>query len=301
MDNQQPNPEQGRVQRLSHRGVLRCKESIISWETPSINNKIYLYFLEADDQIRYVGITSDPNTRLSHHISDRNSNASHKNSWLKQCISNNIQITMIIKYSFDSYKDALEKEECYINKLDNLTNLELNPTNPKNIACYLYNLKTKHLQHFNSKQSCARSIGVVPSALKAKRIRGLYTCINDSNINNHLYKNHTFKSKCMNTGTIKYFISIQHAAWEFKVNKNMISQVLSLRRKSCKNNLFARKGDDFIKYVNNHIKKIKCVDQNIIFNSIKIAAKYYNLDESCISKVCKGKRNQTGGLKFEYC
>jgi len=38
MDNQQPNPEEGRVQRLSRKRVL---SNNITWETPQIKNKIY--------------------------------------------------------------------------------------------------------------------------------------------------------------------------------------------------------------------------------------------------------------------
>jgi hypothetical protein len=102
MDNQQPSSEQEKVQRLSRKGVLYNIKSSIIWETPSIDNKIYLYFLRSNDTIRYVGITNDPNTRLTHHINYRLKNKSHKNNWIINCIENNF-CTYIITPLFERY------------------------------------------------------------------------------------------------------------------------------------------------------------------------------------------------------
>lgn len=42
------------------------------------------------------------------------------------------------------------------------------------------------------------------------------------------------------------------------------------------------------------------LDTGLIFNSIREAAKYYNLVETHISRVCRGKRKTTGGYKWAY-
>lgn len=48
------------------------------------------------------------------------------------------------------------------------------------------------------------------------------------------------------------------------------------------------------------IKKIICLNDNEIFNSIKETSEYYNLEASSITKVCKNKQSHTKGYKFEY-
>lgn len=42
------------------------------------------------------------------------------------------------------------------------------------------------------------------------------------------------------------------------------------------------------------------VDTGEVFDSIKIAAKKYNLKDTHITRVCKGKRKTTGGYRWEY-
>lgn len=44
--------------------------------------------------------------------------------------------------------------------------------------------------------------------------------------------------------------------------------------------------------------KIKCVNDNIIFSSIREAGRYYNIDNSFISKHLKGVYNTVRGLNF---
>lgn len=47
-------------------------------------------------------------------------------------------------------------------------------------------------------------------------------------------------------------------------------------------------------------KKILCLNNNIIYESIKKAAEQLNLISGCICSVCKGKTKQHKGYKFEY-
>lgn len=46
--------------------------------------------------------------------------------------------------------------------------------------------------------------------------------------------------------------------------------------------------------------KIKCLNNNVIYNSINEASRDLILDRRGISLVLKGKRKQTGGYSFEY-
>ena len=45
--------------------------------------------------------------------------------------------------------------------------------------------------------------------------------------------------------------------------------------------------------------KVICLENNKIFNSIKEAGNYYNIDPSGISKVLKGKQKTAGGYTWE--
>lgn len=47
-------------------------------------------------------------------------------------------------------------------------------------------------------------------------------------------------------------------------------------------------------------KKIICLENNRIFNSIKEASNFYKIDASSISSVCKGRRKTAGGFSFKY-
>lgn len=47
-------------------------------------------------------------------------------------------------------------------------------------------------------------------------------------------------------------------------------------------------------------KKVRCIETNEVFDSIKIAAKEKGANEENISKVCYGERKTTGGYHFEF-
>ena len=52
--------------------------------------------------------------------------------------------------------------------------------------------------------------------------------------------------------------------------------------------------------IKNNFVKVRCVETGEIFNSIIDASKKYNLKATNITRVCKGKRNRTGGFHWEY-
>jgi len=49
-----------------------------------------------------------------------------------------------------------------------------------------------------------------------------------------------------------------------------------------------------------HKLSVVNVDTGEIFDSIKLAAEKYNLKDTHITRVCKGKRKTTGGYRWEY-
>lgn len=47
-------------------------------------------------------------------------------------------------------------------------------------------------------------------------------------------------------------------------------------------------------------RKIMCLENNVIYSSIKEASQTLNINETGISKVCRGIMKQTGGFRFKY-
>lgn len=63
---------------------------------------------------------------------------------------------------------------------------------------------------------------------------------------------------------------------------------------------YLEKGDVVGEYKNNRHKAVKNIDTGKVFETIKAASDYYGIDNSSISKVCRGKVKTTGGYRWEY-
>lgn len=297
MDNQQPSLENKKVQRLSHKGVLENINSYIIWETPPIYNKIYLYKLIDNKNIpRYIGITNNPKTRLSHHIKDNSK--SHKSNWINHCISKGIEIKMVIFEIFSNLEEALIREEYYINNLENLTNVELNPTKPFVKECYIYDLEFQTSMKFNSITGAMLYTGS-KGILYNKIINKKYLFSYSDNFQEIIDKIATIKILTLEGNIIKS-VSYYHASKILKCSVGMINSCLSRKRNNIKGNLVCRINEEFSTYKNRTCVKILCLNDGLQFNSIKEASKYYKVDESMICKICKNKRKAVKGLKFKY-
>lgn len=299
MDNQHLSSEEEKVQRLSHKGVPF--DSFIIWEKPPIQNKIYIYKLKSNlsEEIRYIGITNNPKTRLCHHVIDKHKN--YKHSWIKSIHNKNGHIIMIIFDMFDNLEEALVKEEYYINQFSNLTNLVLKPTSPHTKKCFLYDLKESKSISFNSLSSAANYLKIASSPLLYNRvIKGRYLFSYKDNFKKIIDDKYSIKLKKENI--IIKCMSYNHACWLLNCSKGTISSCLSKLIKSINGYQICKRNEKFSIYKNNHWKKVKCLDDEKIFNMVKDAAKYYNINESSIIKCCKKHkhRNTAGGRKFEY-
>lgn len=298
MDDQHPSSEKEKVQRLSHKGVLN--DSFIIWETPPNENKIYVYLLSSslDDKIRYVGITNNPKTRLSHHIN--NKRKSHKNSWIKSVINRNGNVIMRIIDSFDTYAEALLKEESTISSYELLTNQIQTPTHPGSKKCYILDLKYNEIRGFDSIGSAAININSSSSSLLTNRISNRrYIFSYSKDFEDILLDEATIKIKCPD-GKIKYAITYQHAAWIIGCSVNMINLCLLKQRRSVKKHIVCKIEEDFHLYKYRNNKGVICINDNKAFSSIKECARFYNFDESGISKVCKGKRKHYKNMSFKF-
>lgn len=271
----------------------------IIWEIPKLKNVVFIYKLQSSllDMVRYIGITNNPKTRLSHHITEKDLN--YKNSWIKSVKTSGGKIQMII---FDYHHDlegALLKEEKYIKKYENLTNLCLTPTQSNTKPCYLYDLKDEKTISFISVSSAALFVNIEPSSfIGVLLIKGRYLFSFSKNFNSIIEKSHIIKLK--NGTTERLAMSYQHAIWIIGCSRSMINFCLLKKRKQVKGWVLCKKNEKFPEYSYRTNKKIKCLTDGKTFISILEAATYYNIDASCIVKCCKKTRKMTNNKSFEY-
>lgn len=117
---------------------------------------------------------------------------------------------------------------------------------------------------------------------------------------------------CITTGEV--FDSITEASKEKNVLDSSISACCKGKRKrtinlKTKEIMYWRYYEDYLKMSQNEIdeyitkcnkqagKKIRCITTNEIFDTLKEASEKYNISDSCISRVCKGKLKNAGKLK----
>lgn len=125
--------------------------------------------------------------------------------------------------------------------------------------------------------------------------------------------------------TNKYYTSIANAARELKICKESIRHVISGESKQALNYRFCKISDNINEFIqscqniDNYIKEnnitlkqhylitgissrkeVKCVETNIVYNSIVDAAKKTGLNEACISRCCNKMQTNCNGFHFEF-
>lgn len=126
-----------------------------------------------------------------------------------------------------------------------------------------------------------------------------------SGCKNPMYGVHLEKGqpvRCLDNNVI--YKDVQTAAKELGLKAYNIWQVLCRRQKSTGGYHFVYE-QDYVedKWYNSEVgnnKQIICTDTGEIFHSIKECAKKLNLDDSGITKVCRGKQKHIKGFHFQY-
>mgnify|MGYP003301469386 CR=1 FL=1 len=106
--------------------------------------------------------------------------------------------------------------------------------------------------------------------------------------------------------TLEIFNNIRECSEKFNIDNSSISSV-------CKGKLKTTGGlhfcyledyDENKKYdlnkSHNIPKKIICLNNNMVFNSIGEASRFFNIRKTSISAVCQGKNHSAYGYRFEY-
>lgn len=119
----------------------------------------------------------------------------------------------------------------------------------------------------------------------------------------------TRKVICLETKEV--FNSIKEVGEKYNININNISSVCSHKRNMVNNLHFLYFEEyeklsikDILTYTNKkrktNSKKIMCLNTGVVYNSLTEASIKLNIKISNLSKVCNGKRNMVGGLKFIF-
>lgn len=125
--------------------------------------------------------------------------------------------------------------------------------------------------------------------------------------------------------TNKYYASIANAARELKICKESVRHVISGESNYALNYRFCKINDNINEFITNcqqtdnylkennltlkqyHLisgitsrKAVKCIETNIVYNSIVDTAKKTGLNETCISRCCNKVQTNCNGYHFEF-
>lgn len=164
------------------------------------------------------------------------------------------------------------------------------------IYALLYKGYISYIGLHNGKDKYYFSGGVIPRKLgKDKFIKGIIEYCNENElIEKEMYYISLYKPKFnLTTGGERTCINTKHSLET--INKRKQSLKNNLKHMSILKNRFIDmnlNNNPAIKY------KIQCLNDNLIFDSIRKASTHYNIDNSYLSKHMKGKYKSIKGLKF---
>lgn len=226
-------------------------------------------------------------------------NISHSSIWY--CINNKHVTSHGFIFVQSDYKEDLYK------KLEILKNRES--------RCELYDIygnlidSSNSINNLNKKYGFTQRLtefskrlndGIVPKVLKESYF------IKFPNFNLDVMLNSLKRFKIINIESkeILYFTTIEDIYKFLKCSKSLVTDCLSKIKKSANGWQIYHINDEVEEYSRINNRKIIELDLsgNIIktFNNIKECANYYNIDSSCISKVCRGKRKHVKHHIFKY-
>lgn len=283
MDNQQRNLEKRSVQRSSRKGVLNDN---IVWETPCPRTIYYLYYLN-NNVDKYIGVTQYPNRRFRDHI---------KNSTIQR------PFTMTILKSSTNIEEIGQWE---IDMINNTDCININ-TGGYSKTFILYDVFSKETYSFNTKEEfCSfcdlSSSGKYNNLIKSRYVRLYYNESPEEGVK----RISKFKARELsNPNNVIYGVSQKHLAFLIGVSRSSINSLLGRgRMRQTRKWSISRINEDFENIDYNYLpkgKKIKCLNNEIIYNSAKTAAQALNLQESSVARVGRGERPHTKGFRFEY-
>ena len=241
------------------------------------NYKIYIHIFPNDKV--YIGITSqNPKRRWNNGKGYRN---------------NKYMTNAILKYGWDNIKheilfDNLTKEQAEQKEIELIA--EFNSNNKK----YGYNI----LEGGNA------SNGLTDEALKrmANTTKALWQ---NPKYKEHMQIIHTGKKasletkKKMSENNPKYWLG-KHLPKETrkKISENNKGKIAW--NKGTKGIMKPNKTSFKVGEIHSITKKVKCIETEIIYNTINSASREMNINATCIINVCKGKQSMAGGFHFKY-
>lgn len=249
--------------------------------------EVYMYDLKGNFLNHYKTIT-DCSKKL---------NISH--SSIFYCISG--KNLTAHNFFFVSKKEDIDNKIKLYNERNNKYELYDLYGNLVDISNSITNLcKKYHFSGYISEFSKRLNNGVIQKTIHYK----YFIKFPNFNLNVMLTSLQRYKIVNIKTKEIKTFILINDISKFLGCSKSSIIDCLSHYKKSIHGWMIYHINDEVEEYSKKSARKIIELDHfgNTlkIFNTIKEASDYYSIDDSCISKVCRGKRKHVKKHIFKY-
>lgn len=232
--------------------------------------KTYIYILQEPDTllVRYVGKTNNPKRRFNHHMSNKSKNNSHVNNWIKSLKEKELKpIMSIIDETYDDWQNL----EMYW--IEQFKAWGFNLTNCTNGGEGAYGAG----QWNNVPVSAYTKDGKFIRLFKSQKECAEYFKTSQGNV-----------KSCANN---KNILLLKKYQIKLGLNSNDIGAAPSYKKYEWHNK----------PQVHWLSKPIKCNEDNLEFNSITEAAKYYGILVTSINNILHGKSKQTRNKKsFSY-
>jgi group I intron endonuclease len=269
--------------------------------------KYYIYKIECLENGKvYIGQTKNPNKRKNEHFNDLRNNRHH--SILLQRAYN--------KYGEEKFKHTII-EECDINSVDereifwinyynsnnknNGFNLDGGGNSNKTISDYTREIRRK-IAKKNYNPKILNSEEAIKK--KSKKLSGK---------GNPMYGK--TPREWMDEDTYRKWVEdkrqrlLLNNPMKGKKHTQEARLKISKATKGKNNPFYGKHHTDEVKQYLSKIRsgtnsvnarKVLCINNGIVYDTITQASKLLNVDGSCISKVCRGKIKQIKGYRFEY-
>lgn len=277
----------------------------------------YVYRIISPSNKQYIGVTTkkDPKARWKEHVRLSHKGIKHRALYyaMNKYGVENMKFEVIKKLPNTTQESLFEAEKYYIKKFDtfkkgyNMTEGgegtpglfgELNP---------FYG--HKHTEETKRKLSMAARGHKHTEEWKKKNSELMRKRMTDPNYRKLALESLKASAKARRKKIVcdtdnKAFESVQECSKYYGIDRSSLRQVCNRERATAKGKRFSWYGDNSPYFEDKRTfyqpKKVRCIEKNKTYNSIREASQELNLVEQHISACLHGRQKSTGGLHFEF-
>lgn len=276
----------------------------------------YVYRIISPSNKQYIGITTrkNPKTRWREHIKLSSKGIKHRALYyaMNKYGIENMKFEVIEKLQNTTQESLFKAEKYYIKKFNtfkkgyNMTEGgegtpglfgELNPfyghkhTEETKRKISKANKGHKHTEEWKRKNS-----ELIRERMKDPNLRKL--------ISESVKASVKTRKKVVCDTDDKIFNSVKECSEYYGIDRSSLRMVCNRKRATAKGKRFSWYGDNSPYFEDKRTiyqpKKVRCIEKNKTYNSIREASQDLNLVEQHISACLHGRQKSTGGLHFEF-